>query len=242
MFHHNDIQRKTGDHIRKFGSAIDVDKAEAPIDVWSYSDQLASYVFPSDSGEALFISSSNASDTVSIEVQGLDENFNPKTQEITLQGRTKLSLDGLWSRVFRAFNTNNTNLLGDVYVYTDSTVSNGVPQTDANVKAIINLGNDQTTMAIYTVPAGKNLHLSQYHVSIDAKASVGAFATMSLDVRQYGKSFRSREIVAVSSNAPSIISFDTPFTITGKSDIKLSIKQISSNSVDVHAVFQGTLL
>lgn len=242
MFHHHDIQRKTGDHIRKFGTASHVDKTDAPIDIWGYSDEQASYVFPSDSGEELFISSSNASDTVPIEIQGLDENFNLKTQTVNLQGRTKLSLDGLWARVFRAFNSDNANLLGDVYIYTDSTVLDGVPQTDANVKAFINVGNDQTTMAIYTVPAGTNLHLSQYHVSIDAKATNGAFATMSLDVREHGGVFRSREIIAVSSSSPSVISFDMPFTVTAKSDIKLSIKQISSNDVDVHAVFQGTLL
>ena len=242
MFHHNDIQRKTGDHVRKFGSSIDVTKTDVPIDIWSYSSEQASYVFPSDSGESLFVSSSNASDTVPIKVQGLDENFNLKTQTVSLQGRTKLSLDGLWSRVFRAFNDDSSNLLGDVYVYTDSTVVNGVPQTNANVKAEINVGNDQTTMAIYTVPAGKNLYLSQYHVSIDAKNTHSSYATISINVREYGSIFKAQEIVAVSSNSPSVISFDVPFTVREKSDIKLSIDQISTNTVDVHAVFQGSLL
>lgn len=241
-FHLYDIQRKTGDFIRKFGSAFDVDQSETPIDIWSYANDLASYPFPNDNGETLYISSSNDLDTTSITIQGLDENFEEKSETISIEGQTRLTLSGLWSRIFRVFNSDSSELTGDVYVYTNGDNTNGVPDTDSDVKAVVEVGYNQTTMAIYTVPANKTLHLSKYHVSIDAKLNGDTHGTMSIDVREFGKIFRSREIIAVASTSPSIIAMQMPLAFPPKSDIKLSMKTISRNSVNVHAVFEGMLL
>jgi len=241
-FHLHDIQRKTGNFIRKFGSANDVDKAEVPIDIWSYSDELSTYVFPSDNGETMYISSSNTLDTTPVTIEGLDENFEEKSQTVTLTGQTRITLDGLWSRVFRAFNSDSSELAGDVYIYTNGANTNGVPNTDSHVKAVIDVGFNQTTMAIYTVPANKSLHIMKYHISIDPESNGDTHGTMSIDVREFGKIFRSQEVIAVSSSSPSIVTMQMPLYYPAKSDIKMVMKSISRNNVDVHAVFEGMLL
>ena len=241
-FHLHDIQRKTGGFIRKFGSANDVDQTEVPTDIWSYSDEISTYVFPSDNGEIMYISSSNDLDTTPITIQGLDENFEEKSQTVALTGQTRITLDGLWSRVFRAFNSDASELTGDVYIYTNGANTNGVPDTDSHVKAIIDVGFNQTRMAIYTVPANKSLHLMSYHISIDPATNGDTHGTMSIDVREFGKIFRSQEVIAVSSHSPSIVTMQMPLSYPAKSDIKIVMKSISRNNVNIHAVFEGMLL
>ena len=71
-FHLHDIQRKTGKFIRKFGTHDDVDSGTAINEaVWSYADVAGDYVFPSDSGETMYISSSNDLDTIPITILNL---------------------------------------------------------------------------------------------------------------------------------------------------------------------------
>jgi hypothetical protein len=108
-FHLYDIQRKSGLFVRKFGSngAIDLQENNPDAD-----DVAGDYVFPSDSGETMYISSSSALDTMPIRIQGLDADFKEKEQTITLQGQTRLTLDGTWSRINRAFNDDTNDIAG----------------------------------------------------------------------------------------------------------------------------------
>lgn len=242
-FHLADIQRKTGKFIRKFGTHDDVDSNTVNEAIWSYADIAGDYTFPSDSGEVMYISSSNALDTMSIIVQGLDQDFKEKEQKIILQGETSIQLVGLWSRINRVFNNDTNDVSGNVFVYTGGANSGGVPTTPSSVKGIIEGINNQTMQAIYTVPANRQLHISSYHLSCDAKtANTDANLTIKLVTRQKGSVFRTQEIIAVSNSSPSVISLDMPLPIAGGSDVMFQIVSSTTNDMHVHCVFEGMIL
>jgi hypothetical protein len=242
-FHLSDIQRKTGKFVRKFGTHDDVDSDTINEAIWSYADVAGDYVFPDDVGETMYVSSSNDLDTMPITIQGLDENFKEKTQTITLQGQTRLTLDGTWSRINRAFNDDTDDISGNVFVYTNGTNTDGTPDTASHVKAIIENGHNQTMQAIYTVPIDYLFHLSSYHLSCDAKApNTTANLTLKLCVRRKGSVFRTQEIIAVSNTTPSVIKLDMPLPIPGGSDVLFQVVSATTNNMHVHCVFEGMLL
>ena len=71
--------------INQVGNNDDIDTDSDPEDVWSFGGL---YTFIS-SPVPLFISSSNNADNQEITISGLDENWLPQTQVITLTGQTK---------------------------------------------------------------------------------------------------------------------------------------------------------
>ncbi len=242
-FHLHDIQRKTGKFIRKFGTHDDVDSNTSNEAIWSYADVAGDYVFPSDSGETMYISSSSALDTMPIRIQGLDADFKEKEQTITLQGQTRLTLDGTWSRINRAFNDDTNDIAGNVFVYTNGANTDGVPSTANTVKGVIENVHNQTLQAIYTVPIDYYFHLSSFHLSCDAKtANANANLTLKLIVRKKSSVFRTQEIIALSNHSPSVISLDMPLPIEGGSDVMFQIVSSTSNNMHVHCIFEGMLL
>lgn len=243
-FHLHDIQRKTGKFVRKFGTHDDVDSGTAINEaVWSYADVAGDYVFPSDSGETMYISSNSTLDTMPITVQGLDADFKEKEQTITLQGQTRLTLDGTWSRINRAFNGDTNDIAGNVFVYTNGANTDGEPDTPSTVKAIIENGHNQTMQAVYTVPIKNLFHLSAYHLSCDAKTSnTTANLTLKLVVRQKDSVFRTQEIIAVSNVSPSVIKLDMPLPIEGGSDVMFQVVSATNNNMHIHCIFEGMLL
>jgi len=242
-FHLADIQRKTGKFIRKFGTHDDVDGDTSNEAIWSYADIAGDYIFPSDSGEVMYISSNSALDQVSVTVQGLDADFKEKEQTITLQGQTRLTLNGTWSRINRIINIDNSDLSGNVFVYTNGANTLGIPDTASTVKGIIEIGNNQTMQAIYTVPINRHLHLSHYHLSCDAKnTNTNANLTIKLVVRPKGSVFKTQEIIALSNSSPSVIGLDMPLPIPPGSDVMYKVVSSTNNDMHVHCVFEGMLL
>lgn len=180
------------------------------------------YVTPPDVGAEHFISSS-AADTQTIRVIGLDENFETQSVDIQLQGQTKTTLGASlkWSRVFRAFNLDNTTLVGDVYVYEDDTVVLGVPQTPAKISAKITIGNDQTLMTLYTIAKGKTGYLYKVYFTPDSVQ----VAEFTLVTREFQKTYRTRDRVVIPGGGTSWqYAYPFPTLLPEKSDIEVRAK------------------
>jgi len=242
-FHLHDIQRKTGKFIRKFGTHDNVSQNTTNESIWSYADVAGDYVFPNDLGEIMYVSSNNSLDTMPVKIEGLDENFQEKTQTINLQGNNLLQLSGKWSRINRAYNDDTNDVSGNVFVYTSGENTNGTPDNPSDVKAIIENGHNQTMQAIYTCPIDRQLNISSYHLSCDAKtANTTANLTIKMIVRKKSSVFRTQEIIALSNHCPSIVKFDMPLDIAGGSDVTFQIVSSTSNNMHVHCVFEGMLL
>lgn len=111
------------------------------------------YTYPSSSGTATATSSDTDDNTGTVEIQGLDSNYDLATETLTIGGSAGTTN---FIRVFRAImktaNTGNTNV-GTITITVSST-------TVAQIRA----GYGQTLMCVYTVPRKYNAYLMQIDV------------------------------------------------------------------------------
>jgi len=98
-------------------------------------------------------SASGATDNgVVVELQGLDSNYNQLTRSVTLAGSGTATTTETFKRIFRARVTSGTP---------DGNITIGDSQTYAQIIA----GNNQTLMAVYTIPAGHTGYLVKFQGS-----------------------------------------------------------------------------
>jgi len=190
-----------------FNPAIGTDEET----IW---DGSSLYAHPS-SASVMKVSSSNASDTATtVIVSGLDSNYLPITETITLNGQTAVNTSNEYLRVNRAKVTSNAPQ-GDVYVGTGA-VSSGVP---ANKFAKIIIGENQTLMAVWSVPAGYTAHLHKITLSSGTTAA-NKFATGRLKVTPFGQVAQTKAVVTLH-NTHIEMDFGVPLMIDEKSDVEL---------------------
>lgn len=194
--------------VRKFGHNLDMSSGvEATI--WT---QGGLYVYPSDSGEAMEVVSSSASDTGTVEIQGLDASFNEVSQIITLTGITAVPLQISLSRVLRAFNNNSTDFVGNISIQGTG---------GGTVFGHITADEQQTGMAIYTVPAGKTGLLMRGCASINRTVVSAAAVDFSINTRVFGKVFRKQLHLGLQTAGTSVAhdDFVIPSRMPEKTDI-----------------------
>lgn len=197
--------------VHKFGHNPAI-AAGAEETIWDGADL---YVQPTTTPH--FISSSAVADTEIIQVEGLDENWAPKSEAYTLAGRVKTAI-GNWARVFRACSTSPVALTGDVYVYEDDTITLGVPDTAAKITAKIVLGEEQTLMVVYTIPASKTGYLVKAYFAPDT----AQVSTMRLMVREFGMGYRVCDRIVVPGGGPSWqYGYPVPIALPAKADIEM---------------------
>ena len=111
------------------------------------------YTYPSSAGTATATSSDTDDNTGTVEIQGLDSNYDLATETLTIGGSAGSTS---FIRVFRAImktaNTGNTNV-GTISITVSST-------TVAQIRATYG----QTLMCVYTVPRKYNAYLMQLDV------------------------------------------------------------------------------
>ena len=234
MIDFRDIQNSAG-LVRKFGRNPDIDTGTDPEDVWEFGGL---YTFPDNSGEQMYISSSSGSDTETIHIEGLDSNFNRKTVNIQLSGQTKTLIpDGIFSRVFRVYTVSDTALLGDVYVYTDSAVSSGVPDTASTVKAVVSPENQQTLMSIYTIPAGYHGWIVEiYGICSKVSGVTNPAADMKLMIKEYNKVLRTQYTCEFTDTLYKD-DFSIPLILPEKTDILWRAQTVKDNNTTINAGF-----
>jgi len=189
--------------------------------IWDQS--LATYTYMA-TASTIYISSDDNTDTQTYDVQGLDENWAVQTVSVTLSGYTSVPLSGLWIRVFRAYNTSGTNSAGEVYVADSSASTNGTPDVATTIKARVVQGNNQTNMAIYTVPAGKKGYLIDWYISMLRGTGVSATAA-DCDIyrRAEGGVFRSTQPIGIQNTGSGIHKYSWPYPLElePKTDIEV---------------------
>jgi hypothetical protein len=235
----------------KFGENPDVDTATVPEDIWEGGGE---YDYDADGTEPIVsIASDDAGDTDKpIIITGLDAEGNQITQTINtnaVNGTTRVALNiALW-RVFRLENDedstdpNSGGLAGNLFCYTGT---GSVPSIgDPEVRAIIQNGNNQTLMALYTVPKGKVGFLFRGEAGISRVNPTAAVAVNGAYFsRRYGKVFKIKKRIDLVSNGSSMYadtrSFKDP--IPALTDVKLTILSVSANDVGVYGTFDILLV
>ena len=224
----------------KFGSNADIDSANETI--W---DQGGIYSYPASAAK-VYVSSSNANDTAAgtgartVVVMGLDGDYDEISETVSLNGQTQVETDALFLRVFRAYVDtagSGGTAAGDIYVATTGE-SSGVPT--GTVYAKIRVGENQTLMAIYTVPAGKTLYVTKGSISSGTETSnkfiIGRFVA-----RFFGGVFRTQAKVTL---ADGFVDFDWeyPLRIPEKTDLEARAQGSGNDSHQVAASFEGVLV
>ena len=218
----------------KFGFNSDVDGTEETI--WSSGGNVP---WPTAAFTAYAVSDNAADNGTSttgaqtLQIEGLDADYNIKAVSVTLDGTTAVAISGTWiriNRVFVALSGSGGTAAGTV------TIRNA----GASVTyATISTGN-QTQMAVYTVPAGYTLYLDD--ISFTAALSIASKnVTVKFVLRNFGSNtFRTGIIETIQSNSL-LVPFQYPLAIAEKTDVECRAFSDTSN-VGVSASFQGVLI
>ena len=223
------LLKKTG-KIDKFGFNSTITTASDPEDIWEGG---GIYTYdPFGTAPIVSLASSSGSDTVDVEVTGLDIDGVEVKQTITLQGTTRVALTTALWRVYRMENDGAVDLVGNVFCYTGTGT---VPSIgDPEVRAIIVNGNNQTQMALLTIPANKVGFLFKGELGIQYSAGFlgGAeFLRASYKSRRLNKIFKIKKTVSLISDGTSIYSDKRSFPdpVPALTDLKLTADEVSAD-------------
>lgn len=220
--------------VNKFGRSTAITTGN----IWEVWDGNAAYTFPTTATITHVRSAvdSVATQGLSVEVQGLDANWALSTQTATLDGTdstTEVALNPALIRCFRVKVTDN--------VVADQSIQVG-PTGFATQQAIVVAGNNQTLMAIYTVPANKTAYMTNYY----ATANPGGGAPTTFNVTLWAQDNQNtykpqlQHVQGVTADADAygtVQHFFAPYyKFTQKTDITLKGAPVGA-SVDVSAGF-----
>lgn len=239
--------------IHKFGNASDIDTADITpyATIWdgtcsAIPAKIAQYTY-SSTANIDTLSSTNAGDTQEIVIQGLDADWNLVTQSKNLTGQTAALLDTPLIRVFRMYNNDTTNIAGTVYLATNGrAATGGQPTLGTTVRAIIKDGDNQTQMALYTVPANHKLVIEHGWTSISKNTTPAVVATLQIRIfqRSLGKVFRVVHTLSLNTNGSSNDQrpYGIPIVFDEKTDIEYRVTACSSDNMGASAGFHGMLI
>lgn len=219
----------------KFGANSDINGTEETI--WS---QGGLYAYPAAAVQMTVSSSSNddaaaGTGARTVFVSGLDANYNEASETITLNGQTAVTTTKSYIRMFRAFVVtagSGGTAAGTIYVGV-GTVTAGVPAT---IYAAIPLGDNQTTMALWTVPAGYTAYMLGGKFSASSN-NASHTALGKFFVRPFGGVFRNAADLTLN-NGFANYNFALPLPIPEKSDIETRAIALSGTNFYVTASFE----
>lgn len=197
--------------LSKFGQNTDIGTG-AYEDIW---DNGGVYTYPTNGTAPItHLIGHDVADTEPIEAQGLDINGTLTLQTITLTGLTAVALTTPLWRVFRLKNVGTSDLVADVCA---------IDTGDTIDYACIDNGNNQTLMALYTIPLGHTGYLLQGSNSI-----IGTNRGYSIDgkllMRPYGSVFQLKKTFGLNSEGTGFILMPQPLPgkIPSLTDIRIS--------------------
>lgn len=222
----------------KFGFNPDIDNALET--VWAQGG-LYSYL---SSASTLYISSSSTADDAAgtgartATVSGLDANYDEVSVTVDLDGQNGVQLGDAsnWIRVNRitvdTAGSGGANA-GVLYVGTESAPTGGVP---ADKYATVAIGDNQTLMALWTVPAGYTAYLFETHVTAACTTS-NKLLTATVVARHDGGVFQVKDKFGIQVDGGDIRqTYHFPLKFTEKTDIEVrAISDSGSGNVEVSA-------
>jgi hypothetical protein len=170
------------------------------------------YEYPS-SAIQMTVSSDDAGATCQVVINGLDANYAPIDEIVTVTGQTPVTTANSYLRIQNAYVIANPTTQ-NLYIGT-GTVTSGVPAT---VYERIFDGHNRTESGRYTVPAGRTFYITHGTIS-HGSDSLNAFITGRLIYRLLGLPFQSAAIVNLNNKFIDFW-FDYPIALPEKSDIE----------------------
>ena len=188
------------------------------------------YAYPASALAMTVTSASGATDAgVKVTLSGLDANYLNQTEEVTLNASGTFTTTNTYLRVSRAFVSGATSPAGNI------TITNG-----GTTYAQITSGENQTLMAVYTVPAGKTLYINQGTATHGTDTS-GAYMTIRFMTRESGGVFRTRTKIDVT-GGEILFPFTYPIRLEEKTDLEVRAICNKNQINAVSATFEGVLI
>ena len=211
--------------VNKFGRNNDVDTSTTPEDVWGGGGVYTG--FPTGAAENVQVFSSSASDTGTINVLGLDENYNRVSRSVAMTGTTPVTIPG--GTMIRIHSCSYDAGPGSTFNVGVITVRHAT--TTANVFNVIPIGRSQSADAAYTIPAGHRGLLINCAFSI--LGATVATADGSFWIREFNKSPRLRRPFTAGHDAPAYDVIFGGIVLDEKTDIIARVITTSVNNIDV---------
>jgi hypothetical protein len=179
--------------IHKFGDAPDFDVTDGYVNIWDGADDgdINSMVYTYSTTADIDSLACEGADTSDYEIQGLDANYDLLIQTVTATGTTRVAIPIPLIRVFRIKNVGTVDNANNVNVFVNDTMVTvpGRPDTITNLRANIHPGNNQTLMALYTIPNGKTGYLRDLFCSLSG-AKRSSSHILRVEARPFGQVFQ----------------------------------------------------
>lgn len=230
-------------YIHKFGQAADFDTGDNIVTIWDgaddgFSGQRMRYIYSTGSDIDSVVSDS-AGDNQVIEIQGLDGDSLPLTQSVTLNGQTRVEIGSSFYRVWRMKNTNSTDNAGHVQCYVSGAAPGGVVANGSDIRAIMQPENNQTLMAVYTIPNGYTGYMRDWYAST-AGANRAANYDIRLKARPSGGVFQLKHLNNLQDGGTSYIQhkYTDPEKFTSGTDIEMTA-EIKTGAITTASISAG---
>ena len=188
------------------------------------------YTYPTSAVKMTATSAGGADDEfVEITMVGLDADYNEVSEVVTLDGTGVGESSTFFLRLYRAFVSGSQAPTGNVTIANSSTTY-----------AQITLGENQTLMAVYTVPAGHTLYITE-GIATHGTDTSGAFMTVRFVTKKSNSVFRTAVKVDIV-GGELIFPFTNPLKVEEKTDIEVRAKCSKNQNNAMSAVFQGVLI
>lgn len=196
--------------IHKYGFNADIDTSYEI--VWEKGGSLT---LPSSAGTAS-INSASGNSGCKITIQGLDENYNEITEELTLDSSGDATSTATFLRINRAFVSGSTDLSGDVNI-----------AVGGNTIAFVGSDHQNTLQMIYTVPAGYTAYLVQLTGGVSEKEKN---VEMRVRARETNGVYRTRDYIAFQTSFFHK-GYEIPVALPEKTDIIVDAKCVGNASI-----------
>ena len=198
----------------KFGFNPDINGTEETVwdvgGIYAYPGSAVAMTVTTDAGTP-------ANDNgVKVIVFGLDEDYNEVSQEVTLAGSGTATTTQTFIRVFRAYVSGSQAPTGNL------NITNG-----GTTYARITLGENQTLMAMWTVPAGYTGFLDHVNIATGT-TNANQYITAQIVQRTQGGVFRVMMKQTLGSGGVADFIIRYPISVPEKTD--LEVRAVSSGS------------
>ncbi len=233
--------------VNKFGRTTNVDSGQ-DTDIWDGARTPANRIWVAPTIAQIHdITSDDNSDRPAsdgmhtMRIFGLDSNFEQIQEDITLNGTTSVQTVNSYIRIYRAY-----GLTWGSQQQNDGNISIEA-QTDGTITAEILEGNNQTLMAIYSVPADYTYFITKVWYSLNRNSPSNVsfdfrlLVKNNIDVANSGYNTKLIQGGYINNNYVSH-EYNPYIKINEKSDIVVRAADCTDNNTDVSAGFDGYLV
>jgi len=224
--------------IHKFGGCKNISASGEFQEVWDGNGKWTVPLKLEDS-ENLQIKSSKASDTIIMRVEGLDEHGYSQFEEIALNGLDSVTLNKKWYRVFRAYNIGSVEFTGDVTIFKKDTD----PTVLENIRAKVLKQNQQTMMAIWTVPKDSYALGIKWAITI-SRGGADREVDAAIRARVYGQVNRVKSSVSLGTQGGGtfVDNFEPYTKLDELTDIMISVVNATANNIAYSAFLDALII